>query len=333
MRTEGENSVSAEHREDEVLVQLADIRAAAARIAPYVARTPLLAMRQAGFAIKAENLQPTGAFKVRGAFNAILSLSPAERAAGIVASSSGNHGQAVAYACHRLGLAAHVVMPEFGNPVKAAATARWGAKVTLQGRSSNETAALARAIAAESGAAVIHPYDDRRILCGAGTMALEILEDAPETEEIFVPVSGGGLISGVAAAAKALKPSIRIVGVEPALAADAAASLRQGRIVAFAPDEVRRTICDGLRVTQLGDLGWRHIAALVDEIVSVEEDEIGPTLRRIAGEAKLVSEPSGSVTSAALLRRPPERNRRAVAVLSGGNVDLALYASLLAGAA
>lgn len=315
------------------LVQLAEIEQAAARIAPHVRHTPLVEMQQAGFRIKAESLQPTQSFKVRGAFNAILSLDDTVRRRGIVASSSGNHAQAVAFACHVQGLAATIVMPEFGNPIKAAATERWGAKVILTGRSSVETAATARRIAAETGAAMIHPYDDRRILCGTGTIALEILADAPDVEEIVVPVSGGGLISGVAAAAKALKPSIRIVGVEPALAGDAAASLVSGRIVEITPEEARRTICDGLRVVRLGEIGWDHIRALVDEIVTVDESEIVEAVRRLAGEAKLVSEPSGAVTTAALLRRQAPSNRNTVAVLSGGNVDLVVYAAMLAGGA
>ncbi len=316
-------------RHEETLVRLAEVRAAAQRIQSYVRRTPLVAMQQAGFAIKAENLQPTQSFKVRGAFNAILGLDADARARGVVASSSGNHAQAVAYACHMLGIAATVVMPEFGNSVKVAATERWGTTVILSGKSSVETAATARTLAQTRNASMIHPYDDRRILCGTGTMTLEILEEAPETEEIFVPVSGGGLISGVAAAAKALKPSIRIVGVEPALAGDAAASLAADQIVEITPEDARRTMCDGLRVVRIGAIAWPHIRALVDEIVTVDDTEVVEAMRRIAQEAKLVAEPSGAVTSAALLRRPPVRNRHAVAVLSGGNVDLQIYARLL----
>ena len=311
------------------LISLDAFRQAQARIAPHVSPTPLVALIPTGLRLKAESLHPIGAFKLRGAFNAILSLTEAQRARGVIAYSSGNHAQAVSYAAHRLGVEAVIVMPSNAPKAKLEGTRRWGAKVVLVGPASAERAARARALAAEHGYRVIPPYDAAAIMQGTGTIGLEILDAAADVDTVYAPVSGGGLLGGLAAAVKQLNPGVRVVGVEPELADDAARSLAAGQIVALSAEETSRTIADGLRVQQLGDLTWPHIRAFVDEIVTVSEAEIRAAMRAIAAGAKLVAEPSGAVAAAGALKQGGDLTR-AVAVLSGGNIDLDLYAEILA---
>jgi threonine dehydratase len=315
-----------------VLVTLAEIRAAARTIAGVAVRTPLLPAPWAGpgFAIKAENLQVVGAFKIRGAYHAIAGLPPAERARGVTASSSGNHAQAVAYAARAFGVPAVIVIPEGAAPGKVAATRALGAEVVRVPPPDRDTAAAA--IAAERGLALIPPYDDARVIAGQATVGLEIVEDDPDVDLVLVPISGGGLISGVATAVKALRPAARVIGVEPALAADTAESLRRGERVAWSTDQTYRTVADALRATSPGRLPWEHIRAYVDDVVTVTEEEILAAMRRLALQARLVAEPAGAVATAAHLFHgealPPGRR---VALLSGGNVAPELLAAVLAG--
>jgi len=310
------------------LITLDEIRAAAARIAPYVAATPLIAMTPTGVRLKAENLHPIGAFKIRGAFNALLSLSPAERARGVIAYSSGNHAQAVSYAAHRLGIAATIVMPADAPAAKLAGTRRWGAAVITTSAVSAERRAMAEAMAAEQGLSLIPPFNAFEIIAGTGTIGLEILAAFPEVELVAVPVSGGGLLSGVAAAIKLSRPKVRVIAVEPELANDAAQSFRTGVRVEIPADQAISTIADGLRVQQLGELTWPHVKAFVDDVVTVSEDQIKAAVRQIAAETRLIAEPSGAVALAGVLAMgaAPET---AAAVLSGGNVDPDVFARIL----
>ncbi|HWE05853.1 MAG TPA: threonine/serine dehydratase [Rhizomicrobium sp.] len=310
------------------LLSLEAVREAAARIAPYVGLTPVIAMTPTGLRLKAENLHPVGAFKLRGAFNAILSLSQAERRRGVVAHSSGNHAQAVAYAAHKLGIKAAVVMPEGASPAKLEATRHWGAEIHLVDAAGLDRAPTCAALAREHGYAIIEPYNSLAIMAGTGTIALEILEQCPGTRVVTVPVSGGGLIGGVAAAAAQSDSSIRIIGVEPELAADASDSFRAGRIVRIDPQLAMRTMADGLRVPQLGALPFAQIRAFVHDIMTVSEDAIAEAMRRIAREARLVAEPSGAVAAAGALAAGLDPGTT-VAILSGGNTSLDRYAAVL----
>ena len=313
------------------LITLDQIRVAAARIAPYVSPTPIVPLSRGGPGLKAENLHPTGAFKLRGAFNALLSLSPAARARGVVAHSSGNHAQAVAYAANRLGVRAVVVMPNNAPAAKLAATRGWGAEVVIVGPAGAERAAKAEELAEREGLTPVPPFNALEIIAGTGTIALEILRDRPNVERVAIPISGGGLISGVAAGLKLSNPNIRVIGVEPELADDAAQSLRAGRLISIPAERAGRTIADGLRVQQLGAINWPHVQAFVDQIVTVSEDAIKDAVRRIASGARLVAEPSGATALAGLLSLDAEADERSVAILSGGNVDLDVYARILAG--
>jgi threonine dehydratase len=310
------------------LIGLDEILAARARIAPYVGLTPIVAMTPGGLRLKAESLHPIGVFKIRGAFNALLLLDAAARAAGVVAHSSGNHAQAVAYAARRLGIPAVVVMPSNAPAVKVEGVRRWGAEIIIVGPASSERAAKSRELAKMRGLTLIEPYDAEAIMAGTGTIGLEILEQAPDVETVFAPVSGGGLIGGLAAAIKLTRPAVRVIGVEPELAADAYESLKAGRVVSLTAEETSRTAADGLRVQHLGARTWPHLRAFVDEIVTVSEEAIGDAMRRIAHEARLVAEPSGAVSAAGALAHA-RGTARSVAVLSGGNVDPALYAAIL----
>jgi threonine dehydratase len=282
---------------------------------------------------KPESLQPTGAFKLRGAYNKISSLSPEERRRGVIAHSSGNHAQAVAYAARALGTRAVIVMPRNAPRVKLEATTVLGAEVVHVGADSGDRVRRAGELAAEHGYVPVPPYDDEVLIAGQGTIGPEILEDLPEVETVLVPVSGGGLISGIAAAIKLSRPEVRVIGVEPELAADAKASLKSGRLVEFPAEQVGRTVADGLRVRRLGETPFEHVRAFVDDIVAVAEEEIIEAMRRLALRVRLVAEPSGAVTFAAYLFHGDELSapRRTVAVISGGNVEPHLLAEVLAG--
>ena len=321
------------------MIGLGDIGEARRRLRGVALRTPLVPCPHGrpGRALyfKPESLQPTGAFKLRGAYNKIFSLSPEERRRGVIAHSSGNHAQAVADAARALGTRAVIVMPRNAPRVKLEATAVLGAEVVPVGADSGERVRRAGELAAEHGYVPVPPYDDEILIAGQGTIGPEILEDLPEVETVLVPVSGGGLISGIAAAIKLSRPDVRVIGVEPELAADARASLRSGTLVEFPADRVARTIADGLRVQRLGEAPFEHVSAFVDDIVAVAEEEIIEAMRRLALRVRLVAEPSGAVTFAAYLFHRDElsASRRTVAVISGGNVEPRLLAEVLAGPA
>jgi threonine dehydratase len=317
------------------MITLEDVRLARRRVHGVVFRTPLVPCPRGEddrlLYFKAENLQPTGAFKLRGAYNKVSSLSPEERRRGVVAHSSGNHAQAVAYAARALGVRAVIVMPRGASRVKIDATAAFGAEILFVGDDSAERVQRAEELAAEHGYVPVPPYDDETLIAGQGTVGLEILEDLPEVETVLVPVSGGGLISGTAAAIKLSRPEAHVIGVEPELAADARASLKSGRLVELPAEQVGRTIADGLRVRKLGYTPFEHVRAFVDDIIPVGEDEILAAMRRMALRARLVAEPSGAVSFAAYLFHRDElpATRLNVAVVSGGNVEPSLLAKAL----
>ena len=317
-----------------MMVTLHDIRQAQARLNGVATHTPLLEWTGAADSrklyLKLENLQPIGAFKLRGAYNKVVSLSEDERRRGVISYSSGNHGQGVAYAARALGVKAIIVMPGNAPQNKLDATAALGAEIVRVGPSSEERRLRAEQLAAEHGYAVVPPYDDEKIIAGQGTVGLEILEDMPQVETVLVPVGGGGLISGVSAALKLSKPSVKIIGVEPELAGDARASLRAGHIVSFTAEQVTQTLADGLRTQSIGALNFEHIRAYVDDIVGVTESEIRQATQALSQNAKTLAEPSGSVTVAAFLFHANElpKTQINVAVISGGNIDPKLLAEI-----
>ena len=281
--------------------------------------------------LKPENQQPIGAFKLRGAYNKIASLTEEERRRGVISYSSGNHAQGVAYAARALGVKAVIVMPGNAPEIKRTATAALGAEIVLVGPASDERKARAEELAAQQGYAIVPPYNDEKIIAGQGTMGLEILEDLPEVETVLVPVGGGGMISGIATAIKLSKPTVNVVGVEPELAADAQASLRAGKIVQFSAEEVTRTLADGLRTQSIGPINFEHMRRYVDDVITVGEDEIGEAMRRLALNPKTVAEPSGAVAVAGFLfhaRQLPETAVN-VAVISGGNIEPQMLAEIM----
>jgi threonine dehydratase len=321
------------------MVTLDDITLAASRLRGIAARTPLLPYprQQPGreLYLKPESLQPIGSFKLRGAYNKIASLTGAERRCGVISYSSGNHAQGVAYAARALGVKAVIVMPDNAPQIKIDSTRALGAEVVFVGPASSERKARAENLAREHGYAIIPPYNDEKIIAGAGTTGLEILADLPDADLVLVPVGGGGLISGIASAFKLSGSHAKVIGVEPEFASDAQASFRSGRIVEFSADQTSRTLADGLRTQSVGEINFDHIRRSVHDIVTVSESEILTAIRTLALDAKLVAEPSGTVAFAAFLFRadklPPAR--KTVAVISGGNIDPALLARVLSEAA
>jgi threo-3-hydroxy-L-aspartate ammonia-lyase len=319
------------------LVGLAAIRAAAQTLAGIALRTPLLAFGpiERREYLKAESLQPIGAFKIRGAYVAIAALQPATRQRGVVTYSSGNHAQGVARAARLFGVPAVIVMPADAPAIKQERVAADGAEVVLVGPSSEERRLRAEAIAAERGLSIIPPFDDDRIIAGQGTCGLEIAEDLSDLAAVLVPVGGGGLAAGVAAAVKSLQPGARVVGVESELAADGRDSLRAGRVVTWPAELVGRTIADGTRTQAIGRRNLAHFRAYLDDIVTVSEDEIVAAVRLAAEECRLIVEPSGALSIAALRFRAAEAGLTGlagsrVAVVSGGNLDPQRYRELLA---
>ncbi|GAB3440712.1 threonine ammonia-lyase [Actinophytocola sediminis] len=291
------------------LVTSADIRAAAERIRPAVHRTPLVG--GGGFWLKPENRQRTGSFKARGALNAVARLT----ADHVLAQSSGNHGRAVAYAAARHGLRATVVLPDTAPALKVDAVHALGAHVVVVPPALR--ASTTEELAARTGAAVVGSTDFD-VIAGHGTVGAEIVADLPDVRTVLVPVCNGGLLAGVAAAVKAVSPGIRVVGVEPALAGDAAESVRLGRLVRWPVERTYRTIADGLRAPVLGELAWQHVLALVDDIVTVEEDSIVAAQAFLADRFGVLAEPSGAVATAAHLTG--RSGGATVAIVSGGNV-------------
>jgi threonine dehydratase len=314
------------------MVSLHDIHDAQARLQGVAVRTPLVPFdpRETGEApvrrklfLKLENLQPIGAFKIRGAYNKIASFTSEERDRGVITYSSGNHGQGVAYAARAVGAKAVIVMPRTVPAIKREAVAALGAEIVLVGPSSLERQHRAEELAREHGYAIVPPFNDEKIIAGQGTMGLEILEDLPDVETVLVPVGGGGMISGVATAIKLSKPSVNVIGVEPELAADAQASLHDGHIVESPAEQVSLTIADGLRTQSIGPINFEHIRKYVDNIVTVSESEIREAVRRLAANPKTLAEPSGAVAVAAFLFHKdglPDTTFN-VAVISGGNIE------------
>jgi threonine dehydratase len=322
------------------LVTLDAIRAAALRIASVAMKTPLVRAafpRASGHGtgreiwLKAESLQPIGAFKIRGAANKILQLTAEQISRGVITYSSGNHAQGVAYAAREVGAKAVIVMPSNAPAIKRAATLALGAEVVDVGLASSERLAVAEELVQKHGYVVIPPYDDEQIITGQGTCGLEIIEELPDVDLVVSPVSGGGLLSGIAAAVKQLSPKTKIFGIEPELAGDTAESFRDGKIVTWPAELTSRTIADGLRTQSVGVRNFAHIQAFVDGIITVTEAEIRAAMRAIISSTRLVPEPSGAVATAALLFHGDQlpNYRKAVAVVSGGNVDPELLAEVL----
>jgi len=326
------------------MITLSNLRSARTRLQGITLRTRLIEFPsnmwgqppsavQSGEArvlLKPENQQPVGAFKLRGAYNKIASLSEAERKRGVISYSSGNHAQGVAYAARALHTKAVIVMPNNAPAIKREATAKLGAEIVLVGPGSDERRIKAEELAARHGYVIVPPYNDEKIIAGQGTIGLEILEDLPEVEAVFSPVGGGGLISGVAAAIKLTNPRVKVIGVEPELAADAQASFRAGKIVQFPAEQVSRTIADGLRTQSIGPINFEHIRAYVDDIVTVTEDEIRQAMKLLAANPATVAEPSGAVATAGFLFRRDRLpdTKLNVAIISGGNIEPQVLAGL-----
>jgi threo-3-hydroxy-L-aspartate ammonia-lyase len=321
------------------LVTLEDIRSAAANLAGVAMRTPLVPFGtipggSGRVLLKAESLQSIGAFKIRGAYHAIASLSAGEMARGVVTHSSGNHAQGVALAARLLGTRAVIVMPSNAPAIKRQRVEAVGAEIVTVGPASDDRAAMAQQLADEQGLILIPPYDDDRIIAGQGTLGLEIAEDVPDLAAVLIPIGGGGLASGVAVAIRALHPSARVIGVEPELAADARDTLRAGRIVHWDAEAVSRTIADGARGQAIGRRPFAHLSRLMDDVITVSEVEIAAGVRLVAEESRLVVEPSGALAPAAARYRANEAGLTGVAgtvvaVVSGGNVDADRYRALL----
>ncbi|MFL5726566.1 MAG: threonine/serine dehydratase [Chloroflexota bacterium] len=322
---------------DAPLVSIDEVRAAARLLHGVALRTPLVPFgppERRRF-LKAESLQPIGAFKIRGAYNAVATLPADERARGVITYSSGNHAQGVARAARLLGAPCVVVMPSDAPAIKRDRVAADGAEIVTVGTGSDERQAVAERIAAERGLAIIPPFDDDRIIVGQATIGLEIVEVLPDLAAVLIPIGGGGLASGVATAVRALAPKARIVGVEPELAADAQESLAVGEIVRWSAERVSRTIADGTRTQALGRRTFAHLSRLLDAIVTVSEEEIAAAVRLAAEESRLVVEPSGALGVAAMAFRADEAGiddlaGPIVAVVSGGNVDPDRYRAFLA---
>ena len=317
------------------MVTLDRIRNAQQLLKGVATRTPLLKYPQPingrTLYLKPENLQPIGSFKLRGAYNKIASLTDDERRRGVIAYSSGNHAQGVAYAARAMGVHATIVMPENAPPIKFNGTQALGADVVLVGPASSERKARAEQLAKEHGYAIVPPYNDENIIAGAASVGMEILEDFPDVEVILVPVGGGGLISGISTAVKLTRPDVQVIGVEPELANDAQQSLRSGCILELSAQEVSRTVADGLRTQSIGEINFEHIRRYVNAIVTVSEAELLEAMRRLVLTAKLTVEPSGAVSTAAFMFHALElpRATHTVAVISGGSVEPELLARVL----
>ena len=313
-------------------VSITDVRTAAERIRGVAIRTPLIRLPwDGGIYAKPENLQRTGSFKFRGAYNALSALEPNLRARGIVADSSGNHAQGVAAAAHLLSVPACIVIPENAPPIKVQRTAAWGAEIVRCPNASDERMAVARRIRDERGYTYIPPFDHPDIIAGQGTAGLEIAEDLSDLDTVLVCVGGGGLLAGIATAVKALAPQARVIGVEPELAADARESFKSGHRVSWDASLVTRTVCDGVRTQGIGALNFEIICALVDDIVTVSEDAVLEAMRWMATEAKLAVEPTGSLTFAAIQSGVFAPRGKTVCLVSGGNFDPQFFASVIGG--
>ena len=317
-------------------VTFADVRAAAARIAPHVHRTPVLTSRTADVAsgarlfFKCETFQRVGAFKARGAFSRLTLLSAEERRRGVVAFSSGNHAQAVALAARDLGVPATIVMPDDAPALKLAATRGYGAEVVLYDRRKEDREAIARRLVEERRLTLVPPFDDEAVIAGQGTAALELLAEVPDLDVVITPCGGAGLLAGTAVAATGLRTGIRVLGVEPEAGDDVARSLREGRRVAI---PVPETIADSLQTTRVGERNFAILSALVEGVLTVNDLELRRAMGFLFSRMKLVVEPGGSAAAAALLagKVPGAGGKRVGVVLSGGNVDATRFGELVAG--
>jgi len=312
-----------------------DVLVASERIQGEAHRTPVLTSRTADLRtgaklfFKAENLQRAGAFKFRGAFNAIAALDPATRGNGVIAFSSGNHAQAVAYAARLQGIPATIVMPKDAPAIKVAATRGYGAEIVFYDRYSEDREAISRGIAARTGAALIPPYDHPDIIAGQGTAVLELIEEVGELDLLVVPLGGGGLLAGSALSARAMSPSCAVIGVEPEAGNDGQQSLRRGEIVRI---PVPKSIADGALVTHVGQHNFPILKANVEDIVTVTDDQLIDTVRFFAERMKIIVEPTGCLAAAALLHGAIAcADKRVGVVLSGGNIDLKLLGAFLQG--
>jgi len=311
-----------------------DVRAASRRLVNRISRTPVITSQSfddaSGHAVffKCENLQRAGSFKIRGALNKLLTLTPEERQRGVVAFSSGNHAQGVALAARMVGTSAVICMPSDAPALKLEATRAYGAEVVFYDRQTDDREALARRIASETGRVVIPPFDDYAIMAGQGTTALELLEDVPSLDVLVTPVGGGGLLAGCSVAARALFPSMTIVGVEADTANDTYLSLREGHRVSIPPPP---TIADGIRLTTPGALTFPLLQEKVDDIVLVTDDQIREAVKFMALRVRVVTEPTGAVGPAAVLSGglPVARGARVGVVISGGNIEPELLIAIL----
>jgi threonine dehydratase len=310
-----------------------DVLKARERIAGMAQRTPVLTSRTADertgatLFFKAENLQRAGAFKFRGAYNAIAALDPAVRANGVVAYSSGNHAQAVAYAARLQGISATIVMPKDAPAMKVAATRGYGAEIIFYDRYGEDRDSISRGIAVRTGAALIPPYDHPDVIAGQGTAVLELIEEIGEIDLLVAPLGGGGLLAGSALSVRAMAPSCKVVGVEPEAGNDGQQSLRKGEIVRI---PVPKSIADGALVTHIGNHNFPILRENVAEIVTVTDDQLIETVKFFAERMKVIVEPTGCLGAAAVLQGAiAARGKRVGVVLSGGNIDLKLLGTLL----
>lgn len=311
------------------MISFSDIERASRTLQPVIHKTPLLSSRtfnaRTGNSVwfKAENFQRIGAFKIRGAYNVIASLTDEERRRGVLAHSSGNHAQGVALAAKLFGIKAVIVMPNNSVPSKVEATKEYGADVVFCGTSTDDRERTAAGILAREGYALIHPYNDPRIIAGQGTVGFEIGKDLPDLDYLFVPVGGGGLISGCATAIKHLIPTVRVIGVETDGANDCAQSFRRKEIVKL---EKATTVADGMRTLSVGGLNFEHIMKYVDDVVTVPDADLYPMMKFFYERMKIVVEPTGAVAPAAVMTNVLGlRGKKVCAVISGGNVDPAIF--------
>lgn len=318
------------------MVTLADIQRARSVLHGIALRTPLVACKLSQdreIYVKPENLQPVGSFKLRGAFNKIASLTPDERRRGVVAHSSGNHAQGVAYAARMQGVKATIVMPRNAPAIKMETTRSMGAEIVTVGPASEDRIRKAEELEKERGLIPVPPYNDEKIIAGQGTIGLEIIDDMPFPGVVLVPVGGGGLISGIATAIKEQNPRVAVIGVEPEFAADARASLKSGTIQMTLAENAAKTLADGLRSQSVGPINFEHIRKYVDDIITVKEDEIKQAMKQLLFSARILAEPSGAVSTAAAMFHADELPSSGpyVAIVTGGNIEPELFTSILTG--
>lgn len=315
------------------MIALRDIEAARRRIGDSVCVSPCVrsetfsGLCRATAFFKLENLQMTGSFKERGALNKLATLSPAEREKGVIAASAGNHAQGVAYHARRLGIAATIVMPEATPLIKVSSTRGYGATVVLHGANYDEAYTDARRLETETGAVFVHPFDDREVICGQGTIGLELLEQNPYLDAVVVPIGGGGLIAGIATAIKEVNPKIRVIGVQAAALPSMKASAEAGRVTTLAPGQ---TLADGIAVKRPGEMTFEIVRGRVDEIVTVTEEEIANAILLLLEIEKTVVEGAGACPLAAMLnRRVDLAGKRVAMVVSGGNIDVNMISRII----